>query len=179
MEMYQDGDMEAFNEIFGRYERKLYNFFLGRLRNTSDCDDLYQKTFLKLHKSKHRYDPRKSFKPWFFTIAYNVLRDEFKRPSHTKEVLVGDEDPAIYDDVDRATPEKTTLTKEMSMKVQQALASLPEDQRDVIRLSKFELLNYKEIGRILSRSENAVKQLAHRGYQNLIDNLSPYLMEVS
>lgn len=175
MALYQEGDAQAFTELFGRYEGLLYNFFLRRLRDPGLCEDLYQKAFLNLHKARDRYDPRLKFRPWFFTIAYNLYRDEIKRRSAAREDSREnlESSPAPVE----AAPESEALGSEAARKVREAVAALPELQREVIELSRYEGLSYAEIGRVTGRAENAVKQAAHRAFQGLREKLAPLFEE--
>lgn len=175
MALYQEGNAQAFTELFGRYEGLLYNFFLRRLRDPGLCEDLYQKAFLNLHKARDRYDAGLKFRPWFFTIAYNLYRDELKRRSAVREELgEGMESaPAPAE----AAPEAEALGLETSRRVREAVAALPEVQREVIELSRFEGLSYAEIGRVTGRTENAVKQAAHRAFEGLREKLAPLFEE--
>lgn len=175
MARYQEGDSQAFTELFGRYEGLLYNFFLRRLRDPGLCEDLYQKAFLNLHKARDRYDPRLRFRPWFFTIAYNLYRDELKRRSAARE------EPGEAVEFAQApagdAPESEALGSEAARKVREAVAALPELQREVIELSRYEGLSYAEIGRVTGRTENAVKQAAHRAFEGLREKLAPLFEE--
>lgn len=175
MARYQEGDSQAFTELFGRYEGLLYNFFLRRLRDPGLCEDLYQKAFLNLHKARDRYDPRMQFRPWFFTIAYNLYRDELKRRSAAREDSREDleSSPAPVE----VAPESAALGSEAARKVREAVTALPEVQREVIELSRFEGLSYAEIGRVTGRTENAVKQAAHRALEGLRKKLAPLFVE--
>lgn len=175
MTLYQEGDAQAFSELFSRYERLLYNFFLRRLREPGLCEDLYQKAFLNLHKARDRYDPRLKFRPWVFTIAYNLYRDELKRRSTIREELR--EGLESVPAPPEAAPESEALGLETSRKVREAVAALPEAQREVIELSRFEGLSYAEIGRVTGRTQNAVKQAAHRGFVGLRERLAPLFKE--
>jgi len=177
MALYQEGNSQAFTELFGRYEELLYNFFLRRLRDPGLCEDLYQKAFLNLHKARDRYDPELKFRPWFFTIAYNLYRDELKRLSAVREKLKGAVGSGQV--LAEAAPESKALGLETSRKVREAVARLPELQREVIELSRFEGLSYAEIGRVTGRTENAVKQAAHRAFQSLREQLAPLFEEKS
>jgi RNA polymerase sigma factor (sigma-70 family) len=79
MAAYQEGDTAAFEQLYSRYEQKIYNFLLRRLGDKELCHDLFQEIFLKLHRARHEFDPQHSFSTWLFTIVNNTLKNEFKR----------------------------------------------------------------------------------------------------
>lgn len=169
MELYQEGDAAAFRTLFNRYEGLLYNFFLRRLGNPADAEDHYQKTFLRLHQARQDYDPSQPFRPWLFTIAYNLFRDELRRRGGFPEVAQA---PGQGEAVSpEASPESKAAGRMTAERVREAVLRLPEMQRQVVLMSKFEGLSYGEVARITGQSENAVKQMAHRAFVNLKEAL--------
>lgn len=177
MEAYQEGDLEAFRLLFDRYERRLYNFFLVRTGAPERAADLYQETFLHLHRARKSYKPGHPFRPWFFTVAYNVLRDEARRHSASPEVemLEGEEETFVADPT--ATPEQIVQAGELEDVVKRALAALHPAQREVVWLSKYEGLSFSEIGSLVGISSEAVKQKVHRAYERLRVLLASHLKE--
>ncbi len=165
MRMYAAGDPLAFESLFSRYEKRIYNFFLRRLQDTDRAADLFQEAFLRLHRNRHNFDPRRSFAAWFYTIANNLVRDELrmKRGIQFEAIEVEDTLPASGE----ATPEESRAMTEIGEKVDRALKVLPEPQREVLLLSRFEGLSHKEIAEIAGRSQVAVRQLLYRALQNL------------
>ncbi len=79
MRMYAAGDPVAFQLIFSRYEKRIYNFLLRRIGDADRAKDLFQEIFLRLHQNRDSFDPRRSFAAWFFAIANNLVRDELRR----------------------------------------------------------------------------------------------------
>jgi RNA polymerase sigma-70 factor (ECF subfamily) len=75
---YQDSDEAAFEEIYARYGKKIYGFLMRRLGQPDDCAELFQETFLRLHRGRSSYKPEMSFKTWLYTIANNLVRDNLR-----------------------------------------------------------------------------------------------------
>lgn len=172
MAQYQNGDMNAFNLLYMRYEKKIYNYFLKRLNNPERSAELFQDTFLKLHQYRDRFDPNLSFRVWLFTVASNIAKNEFKRTEKTKSLFDnGEVDYDIIEDTRVENPGSSLEGKELSDKIKEALKSLPESQREVIILSKYEELSYDQIAKITNSSVGAVKQKAHRGFASLREKL--------
>lgn len=171
MMAYQDGALEAFEELYRRYERPIYNFLRRAATNPASTDDLFQKTFLKLHVARRRYRPEAPFRKWLFTLALNVVRDDARqrRRSSRLETEVFDESrrmPASMSDEPRET-------QAIGLAVTQALASLPFHQRQAIILSRYHGMSYEEIGELLGLSSNAVKQRAFQAMRRLKQRLVP------
>jgi RNA polymerase sigma-70 factor (ECF subfamily) len=150
---YARGEQAAFDELWRRYAGLLERTMLRRLGSPEDAQDLVQQTFLQLHRARGDYDPQRPFRPWFFTIAFNLQRELFRsrarRPAGTLEVEHGasmpDANPAVAD-------------------VRRALGSLPAETREVIVLHWLEGLSFGEVASLVGASEGAVKVRAHRGY---------------
>lgn len=163
---YQRGDRDAFEEIYNRYAKPIYNFF-RRAGQLETADDLVQATFLKLHIGRQRYAPTGSFRGWIFVLARNVMRDEARRRARRPERL----EPFVDD----RTPGRAREAggKEAEIMVVEALAVLPLTQREVIVLNRYHGMSYAEIGGLLGISENAVKQRAFQAMRKLRRHLSP------
>ncbi len=86
MERYVEGDAVAFDELFRRYERRAFAFFARRTRSADRAEDLYQELFLRIHRARHAYDPRRPFAPWLFQIAHHLLIDDKRRAFRNHEV---------------------------------------------------------------------------------------------
>lgn len=161
MERYAlTGQREAFEALFRRYAPKL-SLMLARTSGASDrVDDLLQKTFMHVHRARADYQPSRPFRPWVYTIALNVRREESRRKARKKETSLDvDEirEPSVQ-------PDTTTLEQRA---VQRALMRLSESHREVVVLHWYEGLSFPEIGVMLGASTSAVKVRAHRAYQQL------------
>jgi len=157
---YQDSDEAAFEEIYARYGKKIYGFLMRRLGQPDDCAELFQETFLRLHKGRSSYKPEMPFKTWLYTIANNLVRDSLRIKMRSKSVQATE---AIENKIERAIPDGNY--KLQSFK--EAFASLTDDQREAIVLSRFEGLKYEEISRVTGRSTEAVNQLIQRALRHV------------
>ncbi len=175
---YANGKVEAFEELFSRYGQKIYNLFLRWSGNAALSQDLLQECFVKLTEARHRYQPRNAFSNWIFTIAMNLLRDRH-REKQRKGMQVSYDTPGNETDrliTPEPGPHEALEDSEVKQAVENALHSLPDEQREVIILKKFHGFSFSEIGEILSISPDAAKQKAYRGMQTLRQKLS-YLKE--
>ncbi len=160
MARYQRGDEAAFEEIYARYGKKIYGFLMRRLGQPDDCAELYQETFLRLHKGRSLYRPEMPFKTWVYTIANNLVRDKLRaRRPVVSEAQEGEED----NHASGAIPDG----KHELLSFKEAFASLTDDQREAVVLSRFQGLKYEEIARVMGRSTQAVNQLIQRAFRHL------------
>lgn len=161
MAAYTAGDSAAFTELFDRYAPLLLGIMRRRLSSPDEAAELVQQTFLQLHRARGDFEQGRKLKPWLLTIAYNLLREHFRRKKRRPEGALSEEpvDPTERQDpVERA---------QMGASVRRALASLPDGQREVITMHWFEELSFPEVAEILGVSVSAVKVRAHRGYAAL------------
>ena len=158
---YRHGDKEAFSEIFNSYFDRLYYFLVLLTDHSSNIEDILQETFLKVAIHLNTLKDERRFKEWIFTICRNTAIN------YQKKHKVGLWQPLHENLEDKISPENDLIKEEREKMVRQALSRLTEEQRTVIILSRYEGLDYKQIGNIMDRSENAIKALAHRAMTRL------------
>jgi RNA polymerase sigma-70 factor (ECF subfamily) len=177
MAAYRSGDAGAFEQLYALLGPKLHGFFMRSFNDKAVADDLLQTTMLKLHRARADFRDGLRLRPWVFAIAARVRLDEYRKRRRVTEELdeerlaqaedrdndPGDSAAGLLDAGDRAG------------QVRAALAALPESQRVVIHLHRFEGLTFAEIGVVLGTSEGAVKLRAFRAYERLRKQLRPLL----
>jgi RNA polymerase sigma-70 factor (ECF subfamily) len=85
MVLYQQGEEKAFQTLYERYSGKLYGYIKKKVFNLEEAQDILQQSFLRLHKSRHSYDPKYPFSAWLFTICRNLEIDYFRK--HKAEMV--------------------------------------------------------------------------------------------
>jgi RNA polymerase sigma-70 factor, ECF subfamily len=175
-------DEAAFEELVEKYKQPVLNLGYRILRDATEAEDLAQSVFVQVFKSADRYRVEAKFSTWLFTIARNLCLNELRRRSrHPAESLDGtaeaaDESPARqFEDKKGVSAPDQLLRDELSVKVEEALGSLPENQRTAILLFKEQAMSYEEISKLLDCSLSATKSLIHRGRETLKQKLKPYL----
>jgi RNA polymerase sigma-70 factor, ECF subfamily len=173
MAAYVAGDRRAFEQLFERLAPRLHRFFRRSFHAEATADDLLQVTFLKLHKARDTYRPDLRVAPWAFTIAARVRLDELRRRKRLAED--GDEEALARADESRAAEARDEggLDRDEAGAVRRAVDSLPESQRVVIHLNRFEGMTFAEIAGVLGTTEGAVKLRAFRAYGALRQSLAP------
>ena len=176
------GDRAAFAGLVDKYKQPVMNFIHRSLRDEIEAEDLAQNVFLQVYKSRERYRQTAKFSTWLFTIARNLCLNELRRrarhPAESiEEAQAGHEDQPQrqFEDKQVSLPTENVLQTELAMKIEAALAELPENQRTAILLCRQEELSYEEIAEILDCSLSATKSLIHRGRETLKEKLKPYL----
>lgn len=160
MESYASGSIEAFDELFRRYEAIACAYFRRRVSSEDRVADLYQELFLRLHRARHTFDPSHAFRPWFFQVARNVLIDDTRRAFRTRELSIPDpESSAVPCDIEH----RLAAREEAALR----LARIPEESARIVVGAMLLGEGYGEIARKLGKSRDAVKQIASRSLRRL------------
>lgn len=170
MGAYAAGDEAAFAELHRRVAGRLYGFFLRGGCSPQLAHDLAQQTFLRVHVARGRYHLGAPVLPWLFTIAYRVRVDEARRRGRRPESSL---EPEEQQRLKAPEPEQPS---DLAHALREAVQSLPDGQREVVVLHKFEGLSMAEVADVVGSTESAVKVRAHRAYKALKKVLEP-LME--
>lgn len=158
MEQVRDGNVEKLAILFERYHVMLYNFFLRLTGNRSISEDLVQDVFIRILKYRSSYQGQHKFTIWLYKIARNTHIDYLRKRKN--EVSPGEEwDEAVSQEP--SPPEKVEQAQEIA-RISQALAKLPLKKREVLILSRFQNLKYKEIAELFDCRIGTVKVLVHR-----------------
>ncbi|MBL7986494.1 MAG: RNA polymerase sigma factor [Chlorobi bacterium] len=158
----KEGNVEAFNALFYRYERKVYVYCMKVLMDEDQAHDAFQEAFMRLYQHRQSYDGR-NFMVWFFTIVRNVCLNMKRNrkttvPFETSEANVSDaeiRDVVLYE------------------QVAAALNKLPHDYREAIVLYEYDGYSYQEIAEIINASIATVKIRIFRARKMLRTILYP------
>jgi len=178
----KQGDTGAFAELVDKYKQPVMNVAYRMLRDPTEAEDLAQNVFVQVFKSAQRYQVSSKFSTWLFTIARNLCLNEIRRrgrhPASSLDAPHSDREdqpPQQYEDLKTASPPENLLHTELDLKIGEALADLPDNQRLAILLCRQEELSYENIAKVLGCSVSATKSLIHRGRETLKQRLKPYL----
>ncbi len=176
---FQKGDIEAFNPLVLKYQKKIYNLIYQRIRDREIAKDISQEVFLKAFKALPDFKGGSAFYSWIYRIAINSSID-FQRRRNRNRVLTFEELPPDADEVLRMSeahpsPEKLLEEKELGKIIRAAVQKLPPGQRRVFNLRHRRELAIKEIAVLLNRSEGTIKTHLHHAHRRLQGMLLPYL----
>jgi len=148
-------DRRRFAELFLHFAPRLKSFFLRLGVTPGQAEDLVQDVMLTVWRKAEQFDPaRASAATWLFTIARN-LRIDLGRRERDPAVLA-----ELYEGGDEPTPSEALIATEDGRRVRQAMAELPAEQVEVIRLSFFEDRPHSEIAALLKVPLGTVKSRA-------------------
>ena len=166
------GDRNAFAALVSAYESKIYNLALRYLGNREDAMDASQEVFLRVFRFLPGFQEESGFSTWIYRIGVNVCKDmlvkQSKRNEQSIEVEDEEEERRTIDIVDcRYSPEQILENAELRTILSSAIASLPEQQREVVVLRDIQGLSYEEIASVLSLESGTVKSRLSRARENL------------
>ncbi|MFN7120350.1 MAG: RNA polymerase sigma factor [Saprospiraceae bacterium] len=158
-----EGNLDGASQLFERYHVRLYNFFLRLGYERAVSEDLTQTVFERLLKYRQSYRNQTAFQAWIFQIARNVSADFYKKNRLPISDFTGAEALA---GVDEPISQQMEAAENVAA-LHQAMAQLPEDQREILILTRFQNLKYSEVAEILGCTESNAKVKAHRAIKQL------------
>jgi RNA polymerase sigma-70 factor (ECF subfamily) len=167
---FQNGNMAAFEALYDRYNKRLFHFILRFVRERALAEDILQETFIRLLKGRRKYRKGFRFSTYIFTIGRNLCLDALKNWER-RHVLVGQEDNIMRASDPIKSPSRTLEESEMREILKSEIQKLPQDQREVLLLSKYSRLSFKEISQIVGSTPAAVKQKVYRAMLTLKQSL--------
>lgn len=159
---------EAFRELLKLYQERLYWQIRNILKNHEDTDDVLQNTFIKIFRNIEKFKGESQLFSWMYRIATNeaitFLNNRAKKQQISSEELQ-------QQIVDNLVNDVYFEGDEIQLKLQKAIATLPERQQQVFNMKYFQELKYKEISDILGTSEGALKASYHHATKKIEDFL--------
>jgi RNA polymerase sigma-70 factor (ECF subfamily) len=172
MELFQGGYDEAFSVIVTRYRERIHQFIFRYTKNHLDSEDLVQETFLRVFRSRNSYERIARFSTWLFTIAQNLIRNQYKRSQRMQMVSLTQTDDHDQEmtidlpDTGISVDEQLHLSMTMAH-LQKSLDAIPADFRDVLVMRDVQQLTYEEIMEVTRLPMGTVKSRINRGRARL------------
>jgi len=168
----RDGDVRARDVLVERYADRVARIAHRRLRDPEEARDAAQEVFLKAFRSAGSYRPQGQVYTWLYRIAVNHCLNKLRRRRIVR--FLRWTDPADPDETPPFDPPDETpdaaaalATREQWRTTRQAIAALPENQRAVLILTRFEGLSYRQIAEVLGITEGAVESRLFRAMRRL------------
>ncbi len=176
----REGDDDAFALLQQRYSPRVFGYFCRQLRDRAEAEDLTQDVFLRLYRSRLRYEPRARFATWIFHITQNVARNALRsRRRHPCVHL----DPEAAGDCrllevlaeQSVAPSEPLERDELAGVVRAAVSELAYRQRTALELHQFHDCTYAEVAAKLDMTPKAAKSLLYRARNQLREVLLPFM----
>lgn len=157
MERVQRGEVRAFELLFERYRGRLFGFLYRRCGDGSVAEDLLQQTWLRVVRSRDRFDPRRRFSTWLFQIANNLCRDRGRRLEVERRGK-----QKMREEMLANAPVARTAPVDSRLDMAARLALLSDRLREVVVLRYFEDHSEREIAKIVGIPPGTVKSRLHQ-----------------
>jgi len=181
----QRGDSAAFEDLVRRYDADVLRLALRVLRNEEEARDVYQETFLRVHRTIGQFRGESSFRTWLYRIVVNVCRDHARRrqaarrdgrlvplESERGDGFTVEAARLLVDRRPASDPERALESGEVRRRVGEALAQLPERERLVFELRHDQGLRLAAIASLLETTDETVRNCLYRAHQRLRAALS-------
>lgn len=178
----RSGDTSAFEILFRRYQKPIYNMLYRMVRSPEDAADLTQDTFVRAFAALPSLRDETTFGAWLRQIAVNMVRNRYKRAAKVRmeplrEVVVSDEGETLAKELTDTAPGPEKLAEDAELRdvVEKAVAGLSDDHRLVVVLHHLEHMQVADIAKQLGISVGTVKSRLARAREQLYKKLRTYV----
>jgi RNA polymerase sigma-70 factor (ECF subfamily) len=182
---FKQGDSAAFSALVLRHEKPLWNYIRRFIRDRTAAEDLMQEALLRALRAAPEWEPSAKFSTWLYTIARNLCVDHARRMVHRAAGSLDATDganngggndgvrPARIERVAGSDPggEASALSQETAGRIEDAIATLPEDQREVFLMREVMDMPFADIAEAVGASLPTVKSRMRYALCRLRENL--------
>jgi len=146
---FKGGDAAAFDIIYHKYSKKLYNFAYGLLKDIDAAGEIVQEVFVNLWEKREQVDTTFNFENYIFTITFNSIRKFFRKRSMENKVknFLLKNSPEVIENTDGSI-----IYNELLELANETIEKLPPKRKIVYKLSRHEGIKIKEIASRLNIS---------------------------
>ncbi|MEX0844718.1 MAG: RNA polymerase sigma factor, partial [Balneolaceae bacterium] len=172
----KNGDLDKLGLLFERYNRPLFSFFYRMCKDHDISEDLVQSVFERMLKYRDSYSGNGTFTTWMFSIARNAHIDHYRKEKRCEVPVEIDEERLVNEEDETAIIDQKEQKRNV---LEMALEQLDVEKREIVILSRYEGLKYKEIANILDTTEGAIKVKMFRAMKELKDLVTTLSEECS
>lgn len=163
---YQQGEERAFNLLYDRYNGRIYGYLKRRLQSVW-ADDVFQQVFIKLHRTRHQYNPQYQFSHWIFVLTKTVLLDFWKTTGvQTQRYFSQNFETTTNADANENVTAPIEPPRGRALP-EQMLAGISGNQRAAVELRFVDELSYREIAERLKSTEASSRQWVSRALKTI------------
>ena len=159
------GSMEAFEEIYRRYHRRVYARCLYMVRNVAQAEDLAQEVFLQLFRKIHTFRGDSTFSTWLHRLTVNQVLMHFRKPNVKTEQTTEDGTMPLRVANGTENPNRMALIDHVAL--DEAINQLAPGYRAVFILHDVEGYEHQQIGQMLGCSAGTSKSQLHKARMRL------------
>lgn len=161
----QRGDVDSYNLLVSRWEKRVFNYLLRLVRNREDAMDLCQDVLLKVYQNLRKLEDPARFAPWMYRIAHNEAYSMLRKKKPEDDLETAQFDfPSIGGNM---------LPVETALAVDAALRRLSDEQREAVVLKIYQGFKFEEMSEILGCPLSTVKSRLYTALELLKGTLAP------
>lgn len=171
-------DPDTIREIYTRYSRGIFNYALRLIGDYQWAEEILQETFLRAYSRAETFRKGARVSTWLYRIAMNLCYDHLRSPKNRRKVSLsapagGDEGEQFVDrmESDERQPEIAALESETARIIRDAIAELPEKERNVLVLRHYQGLKFREISEVTGLTARTVQNCLRRAREKLSRSL--------
>lgn len=180
---YRQGDQKCFQELYKRYQRKIFSYILVSVKNKEVTNDIFQEVFFKVINTiqSGNYREEGKFAQWIIRITHNAVIDHFRyQNKYATSPSNEDDDNSnyVFDNIsvnNYTSPEDILIKKENKVLIQQAVSTLSKKQQEVIYLRLNEDKCFREIANVQNISINTALGRMRYAIMNVKKKINPYI----
>ena len=172
------GDAPSFELLLHRHRAAVLNHLYRVVQNRAIAEELAQDVFVRIYRSRERYQPDAKFTTWLFRITTNVAlnwrRDTRRETGHLRldnatrplpRLELRDRAPSV---------DELMIRRDRAKEIREAIDTLPSKQLAAVLMHKYEGMDYNDIAEVLNCSIPALKSILFRAYQTLRQRLAHF-----
>ena len=171
LDRYRLGNNTSFQTLFLRHKKRIFNYINSKVSDVDVSNDILQETFIKVFKiiKKGSYNEQGKFLPWVLRISHNLVMDHFRKEKRSKIIYEKD----LYNTFsnikssENSLKEKIISDKTLSITLSSMINTLPDSQKEIVKLRFFENLSFREIAEINNISINTALGRVRYSLNNL------------
>src|SRR5687767_4440472 len=166
---FQQGESAAFDELVSRWDRRIHGAIYRVVGPDEDARDLCQEAFLKAYRGLGTFKREARFSSWLYQIALNVCRDRLRRRRGKTAVSLDEVEEGRAGGLRTLSPSPLDLVEARDLRhlVEDAMATLSVEEREVVILKEYQDLTFPEIAEALDVPLSTVKTRLYRGLAQL------------
>lgn len=162
MQSYQEGNQQAFDELYKRYKTRVFGYFMKKVQQPGEAEELFQRFFLRFHEKREVYDSRYALAPWIFTICQNLYVDWVRQRARYQERLQN-----YQAEAEHSLDSLPDADKPWDGVVGDQMAQLNPRYRQAIQLRYQEGYEFEDIARQLATTPSTARKIVSRAVAKL------------
>ena len=173
----QKGYKRAFDQLFVRYQGKIFGLVTRYVRDRQEVEDVVQEAFIKAFRALPRFRGDSQFYTWLYRIAINTAKNHLvARARRPPGADIDADDAESYEPMRQVeNPENELARDELSKVIHKAIADLPDDLRSAVTLREFDGMSYEQIADIMECPVGTVRSRIFRARESIDKKIAPLI----